>query len=141
MNNTQGVISGVVLHIVADQSNNPLDVWYPAAPGQPIRAGYTLHVKSDYASIKDNKMPDYAFNCYPNPTNEQMNVSFEIGENAQVALMVYDINGRLIEERAPLETISGKHIFNLNTSSWTKGVYFVNLSIDGNITHAKVIKN
>lgn len=141
MNNIQGVISGIVLHIIEDDEGNPLDVWYPAAPGQPIRVGYTIHVQSAYASIKDNKAPDYAFNCYPNPTNEQLNVSFAIGNNAKVTVTVYDLGGRLIDKMPPQKMNAGKHQLNFNTSDWTKGLYFINLSVNENTTHAKIIKN
>jgi hypothetical protein len=65
-------------------------------------------------------------NVYPNPTDDQLNVSFLLMENTTVTLMVTDVQGRIIENRR-IATHEGNNSFVLNTSNLEQGTYLLHL--------------
>jgi hypothetical protein len=72
--------------------------------------------------------------AYPNPVNDQLTINNY--SNMAVTYTITDINGKVIAEEATINSL-----VNVNTSSWTKGVYFVNFKGENNSTHTlKVIK-
>ena len=70
-------------------------------------------------------------NVYPNPTNDKVNISYEIDEGKSATITVTDMfTGRI----AQYEFLKEQGKIELNTSGLKAGVYFVVLRIDGNIT-------
>ncbi|MDR0801587.1 S8 family serine peptidase [Fluviicola sp.] len=132
---------GSVVHLIMDTYGNPLDYWYPVAPGDPIRIGFTLHIKSDYAGMEENPDELFSLSCYPNPTNDRLHIRFETKEHSDGYLTVYDVNGRLVHSRELASLPEGKHELDLDASVWTDGIYFVTLNVNNITAHAKVIKH
>lgn len=70
---------------------------------------------------------------YPNPFNPATRINFQLPENSNVTLSVYDVTGRTIAE-----LISGKyytagyHSIEFNASSLSSGVYFYKLTTENN---------
>jgi hypothetical protein len=72
---------------------------------------------------------------YPNPFNAQTVIEFELSEDTDIGLEVYDITGALVETlyRGRLE--SGLHSLSWNADSYASGVYYYLLS-DGSASRA-----
>lgn len=140
MANGMPIPMGSVIHLLMDTYGNPMDYWYPVAPGDSMRIGFTLHIKSDYAGMEENMNEPFSLSCYPNPTNDQLHIRFETKEHSDGYLTVYDVNGRLIHSRGLASLPSGKHELDLDASIWTDGIYFVTLNVNNTTAHAKVIK-
>ena len=64
---------------------------------------------------------------YPYPYNPSTNVQFTIPNDMDVALTVYDINGRLIDEIVNSNLSRGYYNFNWNANEFSSGVYFIQL--------------
>lgn len=73
---------------------------------------------------------DFQISAYPNPFNEQANISVKISKPGMINLELFDCLGRkqLNLYRGHLE--NGKYIFNLNDKSLSSGIYFLRLSGD-----------
>jgi hypothetical protein len=77
------------------------------------------------------------FNVYPNPTSgifyiEPLSIA---GEN--VTGQILDATGRVVENI----TFNGTQTIEVNLSNVERGVYFINISVDGNTTITKILVN
>jgi PKD repeat protein len=67
-----------------------------------------------------------AVNLYPNPADEELNISFHAINNEKMTIVLTDLTGKTIQTNT-IEANEGENIVLLNTSDFAKGVYFVNL--------------
>ncbi len=82
------------------------------------------------------------FELYPNPSNGQkITVDLEIKENAENAtLVVTDVLGQQVEVISSKKLDAGTHTIVLNnTANYAKGVYFLNMVINGEKLSRKFI--
>ena len=68
---------------------------------------------------------------YPNPAESFAYLRFEAFENADLLIRVFDATGKEALARKEISTTIGTNIEEINTSSLAKGIYNVQLSIDG----------
>lgn len=67
-----------------------------------------------------------AVNLYPNPADEELNVSFQTTNNEKMTIVLTDLTGKIIQTNI-IQANEGENLVMLNTSDFAKGVYFVNL--------------
>ena len=77
-------------------------------------------------------------NVFPNPANNSANVSIELSNDAAVAINVTDLSGKVVYT-TDLGTVNGTQDVQVNTSSFTSGVYMVNVSVDGAVSTQKLV--
>jgi len=66
---------------------------------------------------------------YPNPFGERTTISFDLEEQAKVALSVYDISGKLIKMLTDEELLKGSQRFEFERQTLASGAYFVQATI------------
>ncbi|MFH0894846.1 MAG: T9SS type A sorting domain-containing protein [Bacteroidota bacterium] len=101
----------------------------PVAPGAiPV----LLHVVP-YIPVVNPDNPGLAFECFPNPFNNQTQVRFTVKEPSVSSLFVYDLNGRkiatLMDKKlcdAGIQSVNWNGTSDLN-SSVKPGVYYIQL--------------
>ena len=64
---------------------------------------------------------------YPNPFNPTTTIQFDLPEDINVLLEVYDISGRLVDELNNRTMQAGYHSITWNASMYSSGIYFVKL--------------
>lgn len=65
--------------------------------------------------------------AYPNPTDKQLSLEFELDASATVSIQLFDATGK-IAQRFPLETLSaGKQLLDLSIDALATGTYFLQL--------------
>lgn len=79
------------------------------------------------------------FNLYPNPTNGNVNISYESHTNNELAITLFDINGREISKSIQRNTV-GSNQLKLFTENLENGVYFIELSNGNSNKKIKFIK-
>ncbi len=67
------------------------------------------------------------FQNYPNPFNPSTDIRFEIKENANVNLSVYNVLGQKVAELVNSELPAGIHSVSFNASNLSSGIYFYEL--------------
>ncbi len=67
---------------------------------------------------------------YPNPFNSSTVIRYALPAPADVRLRVYDIQGRLTATLTKGYHPAGEHLFRLNASGWSSGVYYLRLDSD-----------
>jgi hypothetical protein len=81
-----------------------------------------------------------SFNLYPNPSNGETNVSFNLHQSATVKVSVVDLMGREVLPAVENRYNEGEHTISVNKDqSLAKGVYFVNLTHNGAKMSAKLV--
>jgi hypothetical protein len=74
---------------------------------------------------------------YPNPTSGDATVTIELANPASVSIMVYDVLGKVVMGY-DRQMGSGMNLFPMSTSELESGVYYFNITINGNTEIRKV---
>jgi len=77
---------------------------------------------------------------FPNPTNSEINLEFEIKNIADVTIALIDMAGRILEERT-IDAMAGKNYMLIDMQSFTAGVYSVMLYSNGSKLVKRIVKN
>lgn len=80
------------------------------------------------------------FSVYPNPTTDGVTVSYKLPTNATVTLSVFDNLGRIIYSSETVKQSIGNYNLQLQTTTWTNGLYLIQLSVNGNYNYQKLIR-
>jgi len=95
-----------------------------------LGAGYLYSECTELKVIESKEIPKtFAINSiYPNPFNSSCAIEFEVSEECDVAIELYDMQGKKlgIQNFEPLQT--GKYRMRWNAENLASGVYFVRLN-------------
>lgn len=103
--------------------------------------------KKTPSSIENSSVPASTMlrGNYPNPFNPETTVSFDLAENSQVKLNVYDMKGSLVRTLLSGEMKAGSHNIKWdgkdnNSTSLSSGVYYITLqTAKENFTHKSLM--
>lgn len=79
------------------------------------------------------------FEIFPNPTTNELTVSILLQKNAKVEIEVFNAIGQL-QSNQTAKFSTGKNEFNIKTVNFPKGVYYVKVSVNGNVAVRKMLK-
>ena len=125
---TTTYVSGVPLIGIITQ-NNTIDYYY-------------LQVSGVTSTI--NQFDNTTFELkevYPNPVSNQAKIQFVSGTTENITFKIYNLLGEEIESQL-ISSSKGVNTINLNTSSYSKGIYLYSIN-NGNkvLTKRMIIKN
>jgi PKD repeat protein len=81
-----------------------------------------------------------AVQLFPNPTTDYANLTFNLLESANVQINVVDMIGKTVQVLANNNLSSGAQRFEINTTNLSKGIYLINIVIDGQtVTHKLIV--
>ncbi|MCF7918666.1 MAG: SUMF1/EgtB/PvdO family nonheme iron enzyme [Candidatus Cloacimonetes bacterium] len=83
--------------------------------------------------------PQNTFSVYPNPFNPETTIQFNVAEDCQVSLDVYNIKGQKIVSLINDKLESGNHSVTWNAESFSSGIYYLRLETDGKVQYRKSI--
>ena len=96
-----------------------------------------LKLKGNPTVIIDQKPLPQSFlllQNWPNPFNSSTQITFVLKNQANVALEVFDLNGRRMAVLINQQLSAGRHNVRLNASQWASGLYFYRLRLNGALT-------
>ncbi|NNE56131.1 MAG: T9SS type A sorting domain-containing protein, partial [Flavobacteriales bacterium] len=76
---------------------------------------------------------------YPNPTNEVLNVTFELNTHAEIVVSLVDQLGQIVLAEEVNSAVGASNRLELNVASLSSGLYFVQFQVDGQQLSKKVI--
>jgi hypothetical protein len=82
--------------------------------------------------------PEYAFNVYPNPTNDRVTVAFTTGNEDVYSIRMMDVTGRIVLSQN-YTSVVGENQYQLNLSTVAKGVYTVILQNGTTLLQSKIV--
>ncbi|MCB0724841.1 MAG: T9SS type A sorting domain-containing protein [Ignavibacteriae bacterium] len=85
-----------------------------------------------------NSIPDKykLYNNYPNPFNPSTKIKFDLSQNTDVRLTIYDMRGSDVQEVINTQMNAGSYEFSFNGANLSSGVYFYRLTA-GNFVETK----
>ena len=69
---------------------------------------------------------------YSNPFNPSATINFSVSENIDLSLVIYDMQGRVVETLVNANFAPGAYSINWNAQGFSSGIYFARLSSIGN---------
>jgi len=76
---------------------------------------------------------------YPNPFNSSTTIGFDLPKQEEVRVAIFDMNGREIDLLVNSNLGAGHHKFAWNATGNPAGVYFLNLTSNGQSNTKKVM--
>jgi hypothetical protein len=74
---------------------------------------------------------DWEINAFPNPTENELNLTIESANEGRYRVEITDIEGKTIKELSKeIKLLSGKHQLNFNISNLAKGMYLLQVIND-----------
>ncbi len=106
---------------------------------EPRNIGDIDSINVTAAGIKEYQNDFANMNIYPNPNNGMFTVSFDVlGDERTMDVILTDITGRIIYKKE-LDTHTGASTLQMNTSSFDKGTYFLEIGNTQSRSVRKVI--
>ncbi|GIV42387.1 MAG: hypothetical protein KatS3mg034_1697 [Vicingaceae bacterium] len=68
------------------------------------------------------------FQTYPNPAVDNVNVTYDLTENANITIEIRDLNGRLIKNINKGSQMPGRYVENINVSDLSAGQYLISVN-------------
>jgi hypothetical protein len=78
-------------------------------------------------------------NLFPNPAGDLTAISLNLDKASKVDVAIYTVDGALVASRSYGE-LNGAMTLPVDMTPYNAGMYFVNVTIDGNTTVKKLIK-
>jgi hypothetical protein len=88
-----------------------------------------------------NEQFNHALNLsvFPNPSNEQVSVVFDLLEDKVVEITLHDVLGKTIKTIHKQAFTNGNHSISIPVNDISKGIYFVKVNVNNIITSQKII--
>jgi len=105
-------------------------------------SGYSEEISVSFLAIYDGSaLPaEYALQAaYPNPFNPITTIRYGLAQNSDVQISIYNINGRLITTLINEFKIAGYHFITWDASSYSSGIYFLNMSAGETLETKKMV--
>ncbi len=83
---------------------------------------------------------EYQFKVYPNPSRGFFNISFELENIEDISWQLKDLSGKLIANGTYSNPEMGQNKFQIESSSWSSGIYLFELYTEKGIIAEKIIK-
>jgi len=114
--------------------------WTADAGGDHARIimNATIWLTNTAARIGDEENSNFV-NVWPNPFNEELNVSFVNDKVETAVISLYDLSGRMISTQE-YQTVDGVNQITVAGNELSKGSYIVTISKGGNMISKKVMK-
>jgi Secretion system C-terminal sorting domain len=77
---------------------------------------------------------------YPNPFNPSTKIDFELPEDGNVNLIVYDNSGKQVSTLVSGFKIAGYYSIQFNASNLASGIYYYKIQYTGDRSFEKVMK-
>ncbi len=68
---------------------------------------------------------------FPNPSKEDVNITFRLEDDANVAIKAYDLNGKLVDDIFKNQLEAGQHRIKWNATNLPKGSYVIHINYGG----------
>ena len=92
-----------------------------------------------FANIEFKQAGDDALRIYPNPATDKTTLHFTLDKEQHVILKVFSATGREMANLADQSMQKGEHTILLNTTHYSKGIYFVKMITESGNTNVKLL--
>lgn len=119
----------------------PVGIWIPSHPSE-LKTSYSLYVEDPNSTASmDEENLGAGISVYPNPSNDQITIDYNLSENTDVQLEIIDATGRKIATHEMKNQAVGKQSLTISVSHLANGIYFCTLNVGEEQLTRKIIKN
>jgi len=79
---------------------------------------------------KLGKLENVLYEVYPNPSNGIVNLKYDIKNQSEITINLYDMLGRQLKTFSEQKTLPGQYIKHFETSNLPSGIYFLQIMVD-----------
>lgn len=97
-----------------------------------------------FMDIQDEVLQDAQlnFSVYPNPSSDIFEMNFELNTQSQTTILIYNLNGQLIQTIFDGTLPKGNHHFMIDEENdLAKGMYFIQIQCNEGVVTSKIFKN
>jgi WD40 repeat protein len=98
-----------------------------------------LNAKWTPTSVNDNPIQITEPIIFPNPTNQNANIRFNLLKSSQINISIFDINSKMISSIYDGFLEQGLQTFSWNVSGVLSGTYFAQITANGNKSSIKIV--
>ncbi len=115
--------------------------WYTNGVSMGVE-GVFGRASSSNTSVNELNNVAFSFGAvYPNPTQNELHLPYTLTAPAQVKINIRDLTGRLVYEQAAQRQREGAQLVTLPIDQLRSGVYFVELTANGQNSRQKFVVN
>jgi hypothetical protein len=100
-----------------------------ATIAEAVANGYLIGGNAGLYDMTQNELEN-AVSLFPNPAYESTTLSVSLNNASEIEMNLVNVSGQVLATKN-FNVLSGIHKFDLNTSNYDAGVYFVELTING----------
>ena len=89
--------------------------------------------------IDNNTNDQFNLVVYPNPATENIHLKYFLMKSSKVTIQIINIKGQVIETLLNEKQNAGEQNLNSNISNLSKGLYTINLTVEGLLTVKKLV--
>ena len=113
---------------------------YSATYGSGIFVDTTYYNPLGVNPISGSPLAANELRIYPNPTTENVNISYKLENNSDIDIAVYDMTGKVVFYTALGRRQIGNHTESIDLSSIPSGTFLIRLSYSSGNAFGKVMK-
>ena len=125
-----------IIGIVMDPTGK-IDNASSSTIAQAVTNGYISGTNA--TGITQVDQPDTQISLYPNPTSSHSTITLNLDKESTVSVAIYEVNGALVAKKE-YGKLSGGMLLPIEMANFGKGMYFVNITIDGKTSIKKLVK-
>ena len=84
---------------------------------------------------------DIDWNIYPNPVNDKTTITYKLNNPNKVKINVIDELGKKIKSTGYYNGVQGFNTLVLDLITLKSGIYFVSITVDGEVFVRQIVKN
>jgi hypothetical protein len=88
--------------------------------------------------LSENTKNDVAFAIYPNPTQDQITINYNLGSDQKVSLQIIDASGKIVKDIQATNAL-GANVLTIETSKLAKGIYSLQLKTNNSVESKRVV--
>jgi thiol-disulfide isomerase/thioredoxin len=120
---------------IIDQDGKVAKTFFGHQPQMVISTIYDLLNTTETSTVEINNIAN-GITLSPNPVLDVLNISFTESETP-ITIRIFNSTGRELKETK----LKDASHYEIDSSNWPKGVYFVNAQFDGSMITEKIIKH
>lgn len=135
-NSAADLINDATEHSVEDFADLGVVVWLQDASKMVLNSTNAI---STPLSVDNMDSQNNVISIYPNPAVELATLSINATDANQASVRVINVVGKTVIDMANVQLNQGSNLLDVNTSSLNGGVYFVQVTINGEVTTSQLV--
>jgi hypothetical protein len=125
-------------------SNSPIPVRFGLTTNDEMMLYYIQYVESpaDFTGVENDLINFIGLEVYPNPYKEKTFINYNLNQDSDIRIDVYDMMGKHVANLANNNQASGQHRveFSAKDRGLSNGVYIMNFNVNGTVVSKKIIE-